>query len=97
MRFSVVFLPSFERDLDRYVKKGGDYRHVQHVLRLLAIGDPLPPGLHDHQLLGKLRTYRELHIEHDMLLVYQKDGKRLILTCIWLVTHKKLRERERNV
>ncbi|TSC57497.1 MAG: hypothetical protein Greene041619_1123 [Candidatus Peregrinibacteria bacterium Greene0416_19] len=59
--------------------------------------DTTPPGLSDHQLQGKFRHCRELYVEHDWLLVYEKDGKRLRIVCLWLVTHKKLRQRERNL
>lgn len=96
MKFSIVFLPSFERDLDHYVKKGGDHQRVKHVLQLLVGGEKLPLVLKDHALQGRMKHFRELHVEHDWLLVYQRDGKNLIITCLWLVSHKKLRERERN-
>ena len=96
MKLAIVLLSSFERDLEQYVKKGGDVRRIRHILHLLAKGDALPPSLKDHHLQGKMRDCRELHVESDWLLVYRRDGKKLILTCIWLVSHKKLQERERN-
>lgn len=70
---------------------------IREVLELLRSGNALPQSFCDHQLSGKLRAYRELHIEHDWLLVYKKDGKRLRIACLWLVSHKKLKERERSM
>lgn len=73
----------------------GDLRRIHRAIDLLRKGDPLPASLRDHQLLGKLREYRELHISHDWLLVYKRESGNLHILCIWLVSHKKLKERER--
>ena len=95
--FAIEFTPAFVRDLKKYAKRGGDLDRVHSIIEQLREGDLLPVSLRDHQLLGKLREFRELHIGHDWLLVYKKDGKRLRICCIWLVTHKKLREQERSI
>lgn len=95
--FELVRTKAFERDTRRYFAKGGDDDRLEAVLAHLQRGDILPAWLHDHQLQGKMRAYRELHVEGDWLLVYEKDGKRLRIVCLWLVTHKKLRERERSL
>ncbi|MDO8649459.1 MAG: type II toxin-antitoxin system YafQ family toxin [Candidatus Peregrinibacteria bacterium] len=91
------FHPAFVRDLKHYKRRRGDMNRVRGILKLLQAGQPLPQGLRDHQLQGKMRPYRELHVEGDWLLVYEKDGKEFRILCLWLVSHKKLRERERVV
>lgn len=95
--YKIDFLPLFERDLKKYQRSGGDVPRVHEIIDMLRRDEILPPSLHDHQLHGALRQYRELHIKGDWLLMYQKDGKRFIITCLWLVSHKKLRERERSL
>jgi mRNA interferase YafQ len=70
---------------------------LQRALESLKEGGPLPAAFRDHQLSGKLRLYREMHIEHDWLLVYKKDGKNLRVVCIWLVNHHDLKIRDRNI
>lgn len=95
--YQIAFKPSFIRDLKKFGRRGGDTDRVRKILRLLASDSELPSSLRDHQLSGRLRDFRELHVEHDWLLVYQRDGKRLIIHCIWLVTHKKLKEREQGL
>lgn len=69
---------------------------MQKILEILRSGEEIPNSFRDHQLQGKLSHYRELHVEGDWLLVYQRDGKKFIITCLWLVSHQKLRERERS-
>lgn len=97
MRYALIRTKIFERDVRRFLAHGGNDRLLCAALHALKNGHELPPWLRDHQLQGKLRQYRELHVEADWLLMYQKDGKNLIITCLWLVSHKKLRERERSV
>lgn len=95
MIFTLVRTKTFEKDVKAYLAHGGMDRRISAALHALKSGQKLPPWLRDHRLQGKMRQYRELHVEGDWLLVYYKDGKMLVITCLWLVTHKKLRERER--
>jgi len=95
MNAVLVRTKTFEKDVRKYFEHGGSDRRLSAALYALASGKELPPWFRDHQLQGKLRQCRELHVEEDWLLVYRKDGKKLIVTCLWLVSHKKLRERQR--
>lgn len=97
MRYTLIRTKAFERDVRTFLAHGGIDARLSAALHALASGKDLPPWLRDHQLQGTLRQYRECHVEADWLLMYHKDGKKLIITCLWLVSHKKLRERERNM
>lgn len=97
MKYSLIRTKVFERDVRKYLAHGGNGDLLGAALYALESGRVLPPWLRDHQLQGKLRQYRELHVENDWLLMYEKDGQKLIITCLWLVSHKKLRERERSI
>jgi mRNA interferase YafQ len=44
------------------------------VMRLLIEEAHLPARLRDHPLKGEWRSYRDLHIEPDWLLIYRIDG-----------------------
>ena len=96
MKFALVRTKTFEKDVCSYLAHGGMPERLSAALHALASGE-LPPWLRDHQLHGKMSPCRELHVEGDWLLVYRKDGKQLIITCLWLVSHKKLRERQRGL
>ena len=95
--FTLVFAKAFLRDVKTYYRHGGTEERLGRVLRLLEAGKPIPPALRDHALQGKLRAYRELHVDGDWLLVYQKEGKALRVACLWLVTHRQLSMRERGI
>lgn len=44
----------------------------------------------DHKLKGEYDGFRECHIEPDLLLIYKKEEKDLLLLCLGLGTHSKL-------
>lgn len=94
--YTIEFTSAFIRDLKKYCKKSRDADRVHSILEKLRIGTPLSQAFHDHQLAGKLKDYRELHVVPDWLLVYRKDGKKMCILCLWIVNHKKLKERERS-
>lgn len=49
---------------------------LKQVIALLAHDLPLPPAYRDHALSGDFTGFRDLHIEPDWLLLYQKkDAK----------------------
>ncbi len=52
---------------------------LRAVLTLLVAGEPLPPRLEDHPLVGEWDGYRDCNIEPDWLLLYKIDGDDLIL------------------
>ncbi|CAG9469722.1 type II toxin-antitoxin system mRNA interferase toxin, RelE/StbE family [Campylobacter upsaliensis] len=44
----------------------------------------------DHTLKSNLKTFRECHIKPDLLLIYQKLEKELILHCINVGKHSEI-------
>jgi len=71
----------FNSDLKRAERRGCDRDILTAVVGILASGGRLPANFDDHQLQGRLRKYRECHLTHNWLLVYQltPDGKTLLL------------------
>lgn len=69
----------FKKDNRKLQRQGKDFRMFDAVLDSLIEERPLDPDLDDHPLQGAMRGYRELHVEPDWLLVYQVEGRRLVL------------------
>jgi len=84
---SIKALPSFERDLKRLEKKKADKSKLIEVIKILANNKTLAPKYKDHQLKGKLKDFRECHIEENWLLMYKKDKQQLILVLVRTGTH----------
>ena len=53
----------------------------------LSNGEILEQKYNDHKLKGNYSEYRECHIKPDLLLIYQRQEKILILTCISVGSH----------
>ena len=63
----------FSRDVKLMRKRGMDLLKLQEIVKLLAVGAPLPPQCRDHSLIGQWRSSRDCHIEPDWILIYTSD------------------------
>jgi mRNA interferase YafQ len=77
------------------------YKHVKNlksfkkevfveVVTTLAAGKKLVEKYRDHKLTGNLKDFRECHLAPDILLLYQIDDRRLILTLVSIGNHVQL-------
>jgi mRNA interferase YafQ len=63
---------------------------LNEIIDTLARGEKLEPKYQDHKLSGELQEYRECHIQHNLLLEYQKCDNILVLLLVGLGTHDDL-------
>ena len=63
----------FKRDVKLAQKRGKYMEKLRYVIGLLLTGEPLPRELGDHPLKGAWKSWRDLHIEPDWLLIYRVD------------------------
>ena len=65
----------FKRDYKKAKSRGKSISALTTVMDILLNEMPIPANYRDHQLIGKWKGFRELHIEPDWLLVYRiADG-----------------------
>jgi mRNA interferase YafQ len=64
-------------------------RELMAVLTLLVNDASLPPRLHDHALSGKWKSFRDLHIRPDLILIYRKPDE-ATLDLVRLGSHSEL-------
>jgi len=69
----------FKRDVERQKKRGKDMAKLQAVIELLCHHRPLGPRHKDHPLAGEWEGYRDCHIEPDWLMIYLREGGKLLL------------------
>jgi mRNA interferase YafQ len=65
----------FKRDLKREAK--GMHRAMlakefTHIVKSLALDEPLPEKYRDHALSGDWKDHRDCHIKPDLVLIYCK-------------------------
>ena len=90
MMYNIRMSTAFKKDLKLAKKRGLDITELNVVVKMIAEGCTLDSKYKDHALSGNWAGYRECHIEPDWLLVYQIDGKELILYLVRTGTHSDL-------
>lgn len=91
--YQIVYAKKFKKSLSRLVK-GGLKKTIQvqiiETVDLIATGKKLPQSYRDHQLHGEFATYRECHVQGDLLLVYQIIDRELVLVMVNIGSHNDL-------
>ena len=90
MRYEVKFTSRFKKDYRLAKRRGLDIAALERVVELLANGQKLPDGNHDHPLTGDYHGCRECHIAPDWLLVYKIFEDVLVLELARTGTHSDL-------
>ena len=80
MKYAIKYTSKMKKSTKLMQKRGKDMRKLAFVIDELALGRELDETYCDHQLKGKLKDFRECHIEPDRLLMYRIDNQQLILT-----------------
>lgn len=88
--YRVVLKARFRKDYARCAKRGLPVKKIDDAIRLLASGATPPPAMLDHPLKSDHAGERELHLRGNWLLVYRKDGARLVLEMLRTGTHDEL-------
>jgi len=79
----------------RKIQKSGNLtkatkKNLEEVLDLLASGSKLPASFSNHNLKGDFLGYQECYIKGDLLLVYKRNKKELILILVDIGSHSYL-------
>ena len=67
-----------------------DKEITKKIINKLLNDEILESKYKDHKLIGKYAGFRECHIKPDLLLIYKKENKTLILVCIAIGSHSDL-------
>lgn len=63
---------------------------VDKVVKMLASGITLSQKYCDHKLKGKFLGCRDCHVKSDLVLVYAKNNKALVLVLMYIGSHSEL-------
>ena len=67
-----------------------DKQSAKAIIDRLLNDESLEPKHKDHKLTGQYESFRECHIKPDLLLIYKKEERVLILTCLAIGSHSEL-------
>lgn len=90
--YAVVTTKKYRKTLRSLSRSGRqtDIKKLEKAVSILANGKTLPVRFRDHSLAGDLAGYRECHIKNDLLLMYYKKEKELVLVLARLGGHDDL-------
>ena len=75
----------------QYKRLNQKYKEItRKIINRLLNNEILEAKYKDHKLVGKYAGFRECHIKPDLLLIYKKENKALILICIAIGSHSDL-------
>lgn len=89
-KYEVKYLKSFKNDLKKFKHDKENLELIKNIIEKLADDEILEKKYKDHALKGKLKAFRECHIKPDLLLMYQKLDKELILNCVRISSHSQI-------
>lgn len=91
IKYKLVPSSSFKRDMKSLSED--ERQETREVIQILARGEELDEKYHDHQLKGKLKSFRDCHIRPDLVLTYRISGDVLVLYLYRIGSHSKLYKR----
>ena len=90
MKYEVQYSNEFKKGLKKLKNDKNSLNLVRNIIKKLANNEILEAKYKDHKLVGEYAGFRECHIKPDLLLIYKKENKALILVCIAIGSHSDL-------
>ena len=89
--YKIILTSRFKRSLKKIKKSNKhDLSYIQNLINEIAYDKKLDIKYKDHKLHGELSKLRECHIKPNLLLIYEKDKKDLILVLVDIGSHNNL-------
>jgi mRNA interferase YafQ len=90
MSYIIKFTSAYKKSYKLMKKRGLDISLLDDVVDTLRQGKILEEKYHDHELKGKLKGFRECHVQPDWLLIYLIEDDILTLTLVDTGSHSDL-------
>ncbi len=88
MKYSISLSSKFKKEAKKLSQE--DKTLAMEIINRLANDDVLEEKYCDHKLQGKLKDFRDCHIKPDLVLIYYKEEKKLVLTALRIGSHSEL-------
>jgi mRNA interferase YafQ len=76
----VLETKQYKKSFQRFMKSGFfDVEETENIIRIIALGLPLPLRQRNHKLIGNMKGRYECHIKPDLLLVYELDKEDMLI------------------
>lgn len=88
MKYTLIETNTYIKEKNKLNSK--QLEKLSYVIEKLRNKESLEAKYKDHKLKGDLTNLRNCHIEPDLVLIYEKDKKELILTALRINSHANL-------
>lgn len=88
MKYTLIETNTYIKEKNKLNSK--QLEKLSYVIEKLRNKESLEAKYKDHKLKGNLTNLRNCHIEPDLVLIYEKDKKELILTALRINSHANL-------
>ena len=69
---SLIYKKPFKKQFKLMQSRGKELAKLKNVIEILANDLLIPINYKDHALTGNFASFRDIHIEPDWILIYQK-------------------------
>lgn len=89
--YSLLFTKKFLKDITK-LKSNKNFKseNLEEVFIMLKSGDNIPEKYKNHKLHGSLSNTYDLHVQNDLLLLYEKDEEIRLIALMRLGSHSEL-------
>ena len=88
--FELSTTKQFRKSLKRLKNNKAVIDELNEVISILLSAKDVPVRYQDHELVGNMKGYRELHVRSDVLLIYEKQESILTLLLVNIGSHSEL-------
>ncbi|HBB44325.1 MAG TPA: type II toxin-antitoxin system YafQ family toxin [Candidatus Yonathbacteria bacterium] len=91
--YELAFAKSFKKSIKRLLKSKDSKvvkERLEMIIEIISQRKTLGSKYRDHALQGAFGGYRECHIKPDVLLLYEIDERRLLVTLVNIGSHSGL-------
>lgn len=90
MKHQIKYSKEFKKGLKKLKNDTQSLILLKNIITKLANDENLEAKFKDHKLVGDYEGFRECHIKPNLLLIYKKEERILILSCVALGSHSEL-------
>lgn len=91
MKYISTYAKKFRKSIKRLERSGNfDSEETEKVMQKLIDGQKLESRYQDHFLGGEYEGNKECHIKNDLLLMYEIDKEKSLITFVNIGSHQEL-------
>jgi len=91
MKYISIYAKKFRKSIKKLIRSGDfDLKETEKVMQKLIDGQKLESKHRDHFLTGEYEGCKECHIKNDLLLIYEIDKEKMMITFINIGSHQEL-------